>query len=148
MWWKLVNLVKPISHCSMCSDGTAYDPIPYELKFGFGCFECACGHSWTNHSAKRSLHQDCKKCGKSVVCIWVTVPPKRPGPRHTQNQDSREGCASGTCKFLFVASRAHCSSGSTISTASIRTLASIDAADSLEARNNGFWCLADLDGDI
>jgi hypothetical protein len=133
-WWKAVSAPKFVSVCSKCRG--KYEAIPVERQHGYGVFNCACGHQWANGKAKGGLEQDCKQCGAMVKISKIGPPPRKQGQRKSRNRHSCEGCATGACRFEFVESQLHHSTGSTVSTStSVQTLASVSLGGSLDAIN-------------
>jgi hypothetical protein len=126
-WWKNVDAYKPVSRCGRCR--IRYDAIPVADEHGYGTFDCSCGHQWTNRKSKGMLQQDCKKCGARVTASRIGPAP-RTGARKTRSKHSCDGCKTGACRFIFVASNPHQSSGSTVSTSlSVRTVASFNGVE-------------------
>ncbi|KAL6058073.1 RNA helicase [Balamuthia mandrillaris] len=114
-WWKMVPIHKPVSRCKVCK--VRYDAIPLEQAFGYGVYTCEnCNHQWTNRNSKRNVQQNCRKCGAMVSPSSIGPPPKRFGARKSSFRHSCEECPSGACRFRFVPSQQHDSTGSTIST--------------------------------
>jgi hypothetical protein len=143
-WWKTVSAPKFVSRCRKC--GVRYDAVPVDQQHGHGVFECACGHRWTNSKAKGDLEQDCKRCGAMVRVTSIGPPPKQPGQRRSANRHSCAGCATGACRFRFVPSQPHHTTGSTVSTtASVITLASVQADGSIDLINAAFKRLGFVD---
>lgn len=113
-WWKLVDRIKPVSRCTRCR--IRYDPVPVDQQFGYGRFVCECGHTWTNMSSSNTLQQKCFACGKMVSLQKFAEPPSVKRASTSGLKHSCAGCATGACRFRFIPSIIHDSTGSTNST--------------------------------
>ncbi|XP_060062755.1 shiftless antiviral inhibitor of ribosomal frameshifting protein homolog [Ylistrum balloti] len=136
VWWSSVPINKPVSKCKLCR--SKYDPIPKEMMWGWAIFKCECGKEFSGFGQMGVTRSECYRCGKSPYPSTIRPPNRRRTPKSKQKHKcdapdcpgcgykgndtendmvkkcihprSREGKAK-----VIVASQAHVSTGSTIS---------------------------------
>ncbi|XP_033750432.1 shiftless antiviral inhibitor of ribosomal frameshifting protein homolog [Pecten maximus] len=135
VWWKKVPINKAVSRCKVCK--SKFDAIPSDMMWGWAIFECECGNEFSGFGQMGVTRSECYSCGEKPYPSTIRPPTRRRPPKSRQKHkcDAQDcpGCSSGdkdtgdmekkcvhprsrTGKSkVIVASAAHISTGSTIS---------------------------------
>ncbi|XP_069138511.1 shiftless antiviral inhibitor of ribosomal frameshifting protein homolog [Argopecten irradians] len=137
VWWKKVPVNKQVSKCKVCK--SKYDAIPTDMMWGWAVFKCDCGNEFSGFGQMGKTQSKCYSCGALSYPSTIRPPSRRRPPKSNQKHmcdapdcpgcDSarRQRAGDGSEKKcvhprsragkskVIVASEAHISTGSTIS---------------------------------